>query len=121
MSTTPEARFCCEASWREARQAAWKARDLNCGCDHNEYCSKCFPPEFRPGGTWDQYKPSAPQPTTGEGQEPSPAVVEALRDLLDAYHAGRLVMDGESSAGYINSLVEAGEAALQLEQGGDRG
>jgi len=32
------------------RLEAIKARDLNCGCDHNEYCEKCFPPEFRPGG-----------------------------------------------------------------------
>lgn len=34
------------------RKAAWAARDLNCGCDHNEMCERCFPPEFRKGGIY---------------------------------------------------------------------
>ena len=44
--------FCCESAWRDAKALAWKQRDLNCGCDHNEYCGKCFPLDFRAGGKW---------------------------------------------------------------------
>ena len=44
--------FCCESAWRDAKALAWKQRDLNCGCDHNEYCDKCFPLDFRAGGKW---------------------------------------------------------------------
>ena len=33
---------------------AWSARDTRCCCDHNEYCAKCWPVEFRPGGVWDE-------------------------------------------------------------------
>lgn len=36
--------------WEKRKAEAWKARDLNCGCDHNEYCGKCWPVEFRKGG-----------------------------------------------------------------------
>ena len=47
--------FCCEHAWSAAKQLAWKERDLSCDCDHNEYCQKCFPLEFRAGGKWDKY------------------------------------------------------------------
>lgn len=47
--------FCCEHAWSAAKQLAWKERDLICDCDHNEYCQKCFPLEFRAGGKWDKY------------------------------------------------------------------
>ena len=36
------------------RDKAWSMRETNCGCDHNEYCEKCWPPAFRKGGYWDQ-------------------------------------------------------------------
>ena len=29
------------------RDKAWSMRETNCGCDHNEYCEKCWPPAFR--------------------------------------------------------------------------
>lgn len=54
--------YCCEHSWREARDAAWnKVRSSRrCLCDpHVEYCDVCFPVEFRPGGAWDRCKPAA--------------------------------------------------------------
>jgi hypothetical protein len=38
---------------RARREKAWRARDTKCGCDHNEYCVKCFPLAFRKGGIWD--------------------------------------------------------------------
>ncbi len=59
--------FCCEASWREAKEVAWKERDLQCNCDHNEYCAKCWPLDFRHGGKWSQY--AAPQPPAKGGVE----------------------------------------------------
>lgn len=37
----------------------------------------------------------------------------ALIHLLDAIHGGRFIPDGPGSAGFCNSLVEAGEAALK--------
>lgn len=30
----------------------WQTRNFSCDCDHNEYCDKCFPPEFRAGGEY---------------------------------------------------------------------
>ncbi len=36
--------------YKSKREEALKARDLKCACDHNEYCSKCFPLDFREGG-----------------------------------------------------------------------
>lgn len=36
----------------------------------------------------------------------------ALRNLLDAIHAGRLVVLNSASAGYVASVIEAGESAL---------
>jgi len=57
--------FCCESAWRDAKALAWKQRDLNCGCDHNEYCGKCFPLDFRKGGKWDKYT-HPPAPTQRE-------------------------------------------------------
>ena len=45
--------FCCEHSYKVAKQAAWDARDLtHCKCDHNEYCEHCWPDDFREGGKW---------------------------------------------------------------------
>lgn len=45
--------FCCELSYKAAKEAAWGARDLTqCKCDHNEYCDHCWPADFRPGGKW---------------------------------------------------------------------
>ena len=50
-SAPPE--FCCELSYKVAKQAAWGARDLTqCKCDHNEYCEHCWPDDFREGGKW---------------------------------------------------------------------
>lgn len=50
-SAQPE--FCCELSYKAAKQKAWNARDLtHCKCDHNEYCDHCWPADFRPGGKW---------------------------------------------------------------------
>lgn len=50
-SAQPE--FCCEHSYKVAKQAAWGARDLTqCKCDHNEYCEHCWPDDFREGGKW---------------------------------------------------------------------
>ena len=55
----PEAppEFCCESAWRDAQALAWKGRNLDCGCDHNQSCIKCWPLDFRAGGKWDKYKP----------------------------------------------------------------
>jgi hypothetical protein len=36
----------------------------------------------------------------------------ALNDVLDAYHAGRLVADCEASEGYVSSIIDSGEEAL---------
>jgi hypothetical protein len=52
--------FCCEHAWRAAKDAAWKARDLRCDCDHNESCLKCYPAAFREGGKWHAYRAAAP-------------------------------------------------------------
>ena len=53
----PEAplEFCCESAWRDAKALAWKGRNLDCGCDHNESCIKCWPLDFRAGGKWDKF------------------------------------------------------------------
>ena len=72
--------FCCESAWRDAKALAWKQRDLNCGCDHNEYCGKCFPLDFRKGGKWDKYT-HPPAPTT---QEPE---MDALHLAILFHHA----------------------------------
>lgn len=62
-SAQPE--FCCEHSYKVAKQAAWGARDLTqCKCDHNEYCEHCWPDDFREGGKWHggfETKQSAPE------------------------------------------------------------
>ena len=60
----PQREWCCEAGWAKARDKAWAARETNCGCDHNEYCGKCFPIEFRDGGKWRKYAEpdAAPSP-----------------------------------------------------------
>lgn len=44
--------FCCKHHYAAAKAAAWEARlkSIPCGCDHNESCHKCYPPEFREGG-----------------------------------------------------------------------
>ena len=60
--------FCCEHAWSAAKQLAWKERDLSCDCDHNEYCQKCFPLEFRAGGKWDKYA-AAPHPAAKGGEQ----------------------------------------------------
>ena len=50
-SASPE--FCCELSYKTAKQKAWDARRIHrCKCDHNEYCGHCWPVDFRPGGKW---------------------------------------------------------------------
>ena len=53
----PEAppEFCCESAWRDAKELAWRGRDLDCGCDHNQSCLKCYPLDFRAGGKWDKF------------------------------------------------------------------
>lgn len=57
--------FCCELSYKAAKQKAWGARDLTqCKCDHNEYCEHCWPDDFREGGKWHggfETKQSAPE------------------------------------------------------------
>jgi len=55
-----KAEFCCELSFKAAKQAAWGARDLTqCKCDHNEYCEHCWPSDFRQGGKWHgKFKPA---------------------------------------------------------------
>ena len=35
---------------------AWSERDISCDCDHNEYCGKCWPLEFREGGKWHSWQ-----------------------------------------------------------------
>lgn len=73
-----ERAFCCEYSWAAAKVLAWKARDLTCGCcDHNEYCERCYPTDFRPGGKWDKYR-AAPEPLTQRVAE----LEAALRELV---------------------------------------
>ncbi len=50
-SASPE--FCCELSYKAAKQKAWDARLIErCKCDHNEHCDHCWPADFRPGGKW---------------------------------------------------------------------
>ncbi len=54
--------YCCEHSWKHARDTAWRKRDFTkCNCDHNESCDNCFPPEFKTGGKWDLCKPQPPK------------------------------------------------------------
>lgn len=57
--------FCCELSYKAAKQAAWGKLDLTqCKCDHNEYCEHCWPDDFREGGKWHggfETKQSAPE------------------------------------------------------------
>lgn len=43
--------FCCKHHYAAAKAAAWSALiGVRCGCDHNESCNKCFPPDFKEGG-----------------------------------------------------------------------
>ena len=47
----------CRIDLLEAASArAWSSRNTQCGCDHNESCAACFPPEFHKGGYWDQQR-----------------------------------------------------------------
>ena len=72
----PAPEFCCKHSWSAAMQLAWKERDTNCNCDHNEYCGKCWPLEFREGGKWHKYA-AAPSPTIPAGQTRSQKLTAA--------------------------------------------
>lgn len=72
----PVPEFCCKHSWSAAMQLAWKERDTNCNCDHNEYCGKCWPLEFREGGKWHKYA-AAPSPTIPAGQTRSQKLTAA--------------------------------------------
>ena len=91
--------FCCESAWRDAKALAWKQRDLNCGCDHNEYCGKCFPLDFRKGGKWDKYT-HPPAPTT-----PQPA-----RKIGGSYQAdGYIVSRFTTTAGAERVVFEFNE------------
>ncbi|MDV5861339.1 hypothetical protein QM298_10510 [Pseudomonas mendocina] len=60
-----KAEFCCELSFKAAKQAAWDARRMDrCKCDHNEYCEHCWPDDFKEGGKWHggfETKQSAPE------------------------------------------------------------
>ena len=58
----PEAplEFCCESAWRDAKALAWKGRNLDCGCDHNQSCLKCYPVDFRVGGKFDKFAAGKP-------------------------------------------------------------
>lgn len=54
MTDKPE--FCCIHSWEAAKKKAWANRDISkCKCDHNQYCGRCYPIEFRKGGMFEKY------------------------------------------------------------------
>ena len=83
----------------DAKALAWKQRDLNCGCDHNEYCDKCFPLDFRAGGKWDKYT-HPPAPTT-----PQPA-----RKIGGSYQAdGYIISRFTTTAGAERVVFEFNE------------
>ena len=60
----PKCDFCCIDSLDAARERAWRGRNTRCGCDHNESCDECFPPDFRMGGYWDQQRALLQQTTS---------------------------------------------------------
>lgn len=47
-----------------------------------------------------------------DGSEKANLQEEALLNLLNVVHEGRLVPDSRASEGYVNSVVEAGERAI---------
>lgn len=72
--------FCCKHHYAASKAAAWDALiGVRCGCDHNESCAKCHPPEFREGGKfnltpdeWDEHrraKRNAKWADRAEGEE----------------------------------------------------
>lgn len=90
---------CCFYKWSAAKDEAWRARSRECNCDHNEYCEKCWPPEFRKGGKWDKFE----QPIAAA----SPDVVAALArialaaQLLSDYDRPRELREAMESAGLL--------------------
>lgn len=85
-SAQPE--FCCEHSYKVAKQAAWGARDLTkCKCDHNEYCEHCWPDDFKEGGKWHN---------GFEAQQSAPERVSVPVELAERI-ATHLEWDGEES------------------------
>lgn len=61
--------------WEQRKAKAWAARDMqNCHCDHNEYCGKCWPIEFRKGGEFYEWTGTPCQLCDAKpGQEHAPA------------------------------------------------
>lgn len=100
-SAQPE--FCCEHSYKVAKQAAWGARDLTqCKCDHNEYCEHCWPDDFREGGKWrGKFVAQQSAPERGDGwipvNERLPSMVQEVivNSEFDGVTAGILDSYGE--------------------------
>lgn len=96
-SAQPE--FCCELSYKAAKQKAWNARRIDrCKCDHNEYCDHCWPADFRPGGKW-HGKFVARQPAHVSVQ------MELLADLVSQDHDTRVQAERR-----LYALLNGGEA-----------
>lgn len=66
--------------WEQRKGKAWAERDLNCGCDHNEYCGKCWPVEFRKGGEFYEWTGEPSRSLLANCAESSSSPAEQLRE-----------------------------------------
>jgi len=98
-----KAEFCCELSFKAAKQKEWDARLIErCKCDHNEYCEHCWPDDFKEGGKW--YNGFEAQQSTPERTDGWISVSERLPDV-----AQEVIVDSEFdgvTAGFLDSYGE---------------
>lgn len=93
---------------RVDRDHAWTMRDTNCGCDHNEYCEKCWPLDFRKGGYWDQQEALATTPPSAPHSADSADTFckepEAIRQIAKALRQHELTLIRTASGFDVVSL-----------------
>lgn len=97
--------------WEKRKDEAWKARDLkNCHCDHNEYCGKCWPVEFRKGGEFYEWTGEPSRNPVANCAETSSSPIAAPPDDGDYY--------SEEAADIAES--KARNAGVQPSDGGQK-
>lgn len=92
---------------RADRDHAWKMRDIDCGCDHNEYCEKCWPLEFRKGGYWDQREALAAPPSATHSADSAGTFCnepEAIQQIVKALRQHELILVRTASSYHVMSL-----------------
>jgi hypothetical protein len=101
-------KFCCELSYKAAKQKAWNARRIDrCKCDHNEYCDHCWPADFRPGGKWHGKFVAQQSTHVSVPRELARKLVRTYeRSVIDEAHWTD--MDGEITR--LRALLNGGEA-----------